>query len=96
MPGVELQSHEKHVKPHAELRPGIQDAARLRRENQIGRFRPDISEQRRPDQHPGDHFPHHLRLADLFRHPAYEPAGEQDHRHLEKKMCCENLHGAHD
>jgi hypothetical protein len=48
------------------------------------------AEQRRPEDHAGDHLAHHLGLAeDLLAEPADDAAGEQDHGELEEEVNAE-------
>ena len=89
----EFHAHDEHVERQPELRGGEQIALRVPRFlSQIPRKKPRLrvrreqTEQRRPQQNPGDHFRNHLRLTELRGHRADQPAEKQDDRDLEEKL----------
>src|SRR3546814_3891802 len=84
---AERRADEEHIEPDADLRADVEDVARFLREKRRLKVGEEEAEERRPDQHAGDHLADDLRLAEIFlRGPADGAADEQDHRELEEKM----------
>jgi hypothetical protein len=50
------------------------------------RLRPEQTEKRRPEQHTGQHFRHHLRLPEPKRDGTHQPAEEKDDGKLKEKL----------
>jgi hypothetical protein len=50
------------------------------------RLRPDQTEKGRPEQHTGQHFRHHLWLAEAHSDGAHQPAEKENDGELEEKL----------
>jgi hypothetical protein len=84
------RADEEHVEADADLRTDIEDVARFLRKQRGLEFGKEQPEERRPEQHAGDHLAHHLRLPEkCLRCPADGAADEQDHRDLQEEMDAE-------
>jgi hypothetical protein len=59
-------------------------------------LRPEQPEQRRTEQHSGQHFRDHLRLSEPKRNGAHQPAEQEDDGELKEKLNGEMnvIHGA--
>ena len=59
------------------------------------RVRPEQTEKRRPEQHAGQHFRHHLRLAEAQSDRAHQPAEQKNDGELKEKLNGK-MHVVHD
>ena len=90
---AEFHADDEHVERQPELRRGEEIALRVarglcavpREKPRLG-VRREQPEKRRAEQHAGDHFRHHLRLAKARGHRPDQPAEKQDDGELEKEL----------
>ena len=74
---IELHADEEEVEGQPDLGRPREQRDDVRREEVGLGFRPDGSEQRRPEQDPGEHLAHHARLAQPRDERADEASGEE-------------------
>ena len=89
---VEVEPDEEHVEHQADLRDRVQHDVRWSRGKQVvlhaGR---DLAQQRRSENHSGDHLADDLRLTDALRDESHHAAGGEDDGKLEEEVyggCC--------
>jgi hypothetical protein len=84
--GAEAEPHQEHVQAHAQLSAHIEDALGLRGEDDFLDLRQEQAEQRRPEDHAGNHLAHHLWLLEITAaQPTDQATGGQDDEHLQEK-----------
>ena len=87
---LKTEPHQEHVQPDAELGADEQHRPRLGRKQRGLKFGRHQAEQRRPQDDPGDHLSHDLRLVEpRLGRPADHAASGDDHRHLQEKSDAE-------
>ena len=76
---VELEPDEEHVEDQPEVGRDADERDDVAREEGALQVGEEQSEDRRPEEDPGEHLPHHARLAEVRDRRPHEPCEEHDH-----------------
>ena len=97
---AKFHPHDKHVQGQPQLRHRVDVALRVAGFGVPGKngslqFRKKQAQQGRSQTDPGNHFRHHLRLAEATSHDADDAAGGQNDSDLQEEIFCKQriFHG---